>query len=790
MKKFSSKTTIISLYALFGILWITVSDEIVLKAVEDIDQLCRYQSYKGWFYIFITTLLLYFLISFSERKNKKIDSILTSLFQVIPDLLFVMEKDGTIIDYRAQTNGNLYVKPEVFLGKKMQEVLPDKVKEFFSKNLENTLTYQSLQIFEYDLEIEGVKKHFEARMAKLPTDKNIMVIIRDITAQVQNKQQLEFQSLLLEQSLSGIDVVNEKGVFSYVNQSYLKMWGYDSQEELLGTSPLSHCVDPAMPQKIIEKVEKEGEHTFSFKAKRKDGTTFDTLMAVKYVYFKGEKFYTASSMDVSETEKLKRKYEVMFMNSREGIFLHELDGTMIDVNPYIEKLHNLPKDKIIGINVGTFFKEEDFEKADTLMKELSEKGYVEFAIELKKIDGTPFFASIESHILELDGRQVVQGTLKDLTINIKNELLLNRSKKIFDNIQEGVLITNSGGYITEVNKAFETITGYSYSDALGDKVSLLRSGKHGDDFYKAMWSSLKSDLKWSGKVYNKKKNGEIYTSFLTISTIKNSAGEIENYIGIFTDISDVLEYEKELREKDIILIQQSKMAAMGEMIDNIAHQWKQPLGLISMSNGLIKMSQRANTSTPKNKMINEAIINIDSEVKHLTTTINDFRNFFSPNKKKEEFFIGICIDRMISLLESRLKNRNIKVIKKISSTKIYSIENELVQVLMNIINNAIDALDESIEDQRYIFIETFKKGDTLFISIKDNAGGIPDAIKDKVFESRFTTKEVGKGTGIGLYMSRQVIHSLGGTLLLENVAYQFKEKHYTGANFMITVPQS
>lgn len=409
-------------------------------------------------------------------------------------------------------------------------------------------------------------------------------------------------------------------------------------------------------------------------------------------------------------------------------------------------------------------------------------------MELKKLDGTLFFASIKSHLLELEGRRVAQGSIQDLTLEVNNQLLLNRSKKIFENLQEGVVITDENGYITEVNSAFETITGYDSRAVMGHRMSLLKSGKHNDDFYRELWGSLRTNLKWSGKVYNKKKNGEIYTSFLTISAIQSSEGVVQNYIGVFTDISNLLRYEQELREKDIVLIQQSKMAAMGEMIDNIAHQWKQPLNLISMSNGLIKMAQRYNT-VKSQEVTKEAIENINNEVKHLTTTINDFRNFFNPDKTKREFLIEGCIERIVLLLESRLKNRNIKVIKKISSTKIYSIENELVQVLMNIVNNAIDALSESTAVQRYIFIETFKEGDHLIISIKDNAGGIPNEIKERVFESRFTTKEEGKGTGIGLYMSRQVINSLGGVLTVENVAYPFKDQQHKGANFIINLPR-
>ncbi|CAA6800829.1 MAG: diguanylate cyclase/phosphodiesterase (GGDEF & EAL domains) with PAS/PAC sensor(s) [uncultured Sulfurovum sp.] len=520
MKKFF-KLQIISFYLFFGIFWFTMfgMDNVYSKSL----------------YIVSTAVLLYLFMNFCQKKHHKTNLILTSIFQVIPDLLFIMKEDTTIIDYRAQTENDLYVKPENFLGHKMQDILPEKVTELFNKHFAKALTNQSLEVFEYELEINGQRKYFEARMAKLLVGNNLMLISREITEQVLNQEKLEFQSELVEQSLAATNVINEKGVFSYVNDAYVKMWGYDSKEEIIGTSPAPHCVDFMMPQTIIERVEREKESLFSFKARRKNATSFNALMAVKYLDFKEKKFYIGSTMDVSEQEKLIRQYETMFNNSREGIFLHELDGIIIDVNPYVEKLHNVSKEEIIGLNIRCFVKEEDSLKFTNFTKELSKKGYVELEMELMKLDGTLFFASIEAHVLELDGREVVQGTIRDLTEKVHTELLVTRSKKIFESLDEGVVITDLKGSITEVNKAFETITGYSQAEVLGNRMSMLKSGIQDALFYQELWSSLKNDFRWSGKVYNKHKNGELYTSFLAISTIKNNEGEVQNYIGIFTD---------------------------------------------------------------------------------------------------------------------------------------------------------------------------------------------------------------------------------------------------------------
>ena len=520
----------------------------------------------------------------------------------------------------------------------------------------------------------------------------------------------------------------------------------------------------------------------------KDIETINTLQSYKgwlFIFITSMLLYYLIKQYEKEKLELSKLHETIFNNAREGIFLHELDGTVIDVNPYIEKLNNVSKNKIIGTNISLFIKEENLEKTKALRNKLMTKGEVKFELEHKKIDGSSFYASITSQLIEFDGRQIIYCTLKDLTVTKENILLLERSKEIFENIQEGIMITNKDGYIKEVNKAFISITGYPYHQVLGKNASILKSEKHNKKFYSKLWNSLQKRDKWSGKIINKKKNGEIYTSFLTISAINDKDGKVQSYIGIFADISDVLKYEKELREKDLLLIQQSKMAAMGRMIDSIAHQWKQPLSIISMSNGLLKFHQEDETFSSKED-IDEAIENIEKGVNHLSSTIDDFRNFFNPDKTKKEFLISNCINRVILLLKSKLKNEDIQIVKEIEELNIYGVENELVQVIINIIANAIDAFQESTVEDKYIFINSHKKDNLAIISIKDNAYGIPEDIIEKVFETRFTTKE--EGTGVGLYMSKNIIDSYKGSLSVENSEYLYSDDEFKGANFIIELP--
>ena len=270
----------------------------------------------------------------------------------------------------------------------------------------------------------------------------------------------------------------------------------------------------------------------------------------------------------------------------------------------------------------------------------------------------------------------------------------------------------------------------------------------------------------------------IIISFFISKIIKNSFKEYRESLN---------EEIKKTIEKDQQLIQQSKMAIMGEMIGNIAHQWKQPLNLISMSNGLVQLNQE-NKEIGSKEEVEKATQNIDNAVNYLATTIDDFQDFFRPNKEKETFKIKETLSKTCNLISSQFKNDNIEVIKEIDDIEVYGFHNELLQVMINIFKNAKDELVKLDIGKRLIFINVQKNEKEVTIRIKDNAGGIPEEIIDKVFDSYFTTKNDKEGTGIGLYMSEQIITNMSGTITVQNVEYDIDNTKYKGAEFKITLP--
>ena len=234
-----------------------------------------------------------------------------------------------------------------------------------------------------------------------------------------------------------------------------------------------------------------------------------------------------------------------------------------------------------------------------------------------------------------------------------------------------------------------------------------------------------------------------------------------------------------------LLAQKTKLAAMGEMLENIAHQWRQPLSVITTASTGIKIHKEMETLT--DKLFNESIDVINSSAQHLSETIEDFKEFFQPDKEKTQFNINTSIKKTLNLLNSQFKVEEITVIQNIETITIKGYERELLQVFLNIISNAKDALLLT-HNKKFIFIEVHKEKNNAIIKIKDNAGGIKKDIIKRIFEPYFTTKHKSQGTGIGLYMSQEIIaRHMKGKISVENVSYEYNHKGYTGACFTISL---
>lgn len=233
------------------------------------------------------------------------------------------------------------------------------------------------------------------------------------------------------------------------------------------------------------------------------------------------------------------------------------------------------------------------------------------------------------------------------------------------------------------------------------------------------------------------------------------------------------------REKDFMLIQQSRQAEMGEMLNIIAHQWRQPLNTVGLYAQLLMESSRHGGLD--GDYLDETVKNILNLLKHMSQTIDDFRNFLRPGREKKSFSIMATIAGMYALIADSFKAHGIQVvIEGDDQLAVTGYPNEYAQVVMNILNNARDALAERHTDEPRIGIRVGLEGDRSVVTISDNAGGIEEELLDRIFEPYFTTRDGSSGTGLGLYMARAIIvKNMHGCLSVRNTG--------DGAEFRIEV---
>jgi PAS domain S-box-containing protein len=355
--------------------------------------------------------------------------------------------------------------------------------------------------------------------------------------------------------------------------------------------------------------------------------------------------------------------------------------------------------------------------------------------------------------------------------------LLTREKRLKSIIDKYIIssTTDTKGIITFASEGFCRTSGYSEKELLGKPHSIVRHPDMPQSAFKTMWDTIQKGQSWDGRVKNRKKDGGYYWVYAYIEPLIDSKGNIEGYMGVRLNITESVILEEKIkdeieksRKKDQAIIQQSRLAQMGEMIAMIAHQWRQPLAAISATSASLEL--KADMNRLDNETVQQKAQDISRYSQHLSETIDDFRNFFKSDKKREETSYDDLIISVLKIIETSITYYNIQLIQELNYHDTFNTyANEVRQVILNLIKNAEDALIETQRKDPCIKISTYKENDKLILEVSDNAGGIPEDIIDKVFHPYFSTKTKKDGTGLGLYMSKTIIEEhCGGELSVSN----------------------
>ena len=353
-----------------------------------------------------------------------------------------------------------------------------------------------------------------------------------------------------------------------------------------------------------------------------------------------------------------------------------------------------------------------------------------------------------------------------------------------------IIVWDSAFKITRFSRAFEKLTGRTAEEVIGQNITTIFPDDAIDHSLELINKTVSGERWETVEIPILHVNGTISTVLWNSSPIYGDDGMTPMAtIAQGYDITVRKQTENELqvriaaaiteiRQKDQMMISQSRQAAMGEMIGNIAHQWRQPLNALAMVLGNIQQAHQFRELT--SEYIAEAVEKGNRLIQKMSTTINDFRNFFQPDKQAVTFSARDQINTAVSLVESSLRSHNISIHLELDQDIVLTgFPNEYSQVLLNMISNSRDAIIDSGVGEGLITIRIYKRDGQGCVSVGDNGGGIPDDVIDKIFEPYFSTKEM--GTGIGLYMSKMIVErSMKGTIEARNMR--------GGAEFVVVTP--
>ena len=499
-------------------------------------------------------------------------------------------------------------------------------------------------------------------------------------------------------------------------------------------------------------------------------------------------------------ESLKEDYDSLFEHSQVGIVCLNKDGEFININRKFCDILEYSKEELLGLKFSNITYKDDKNKSINLYSKNQsnqEKSYVLEKRYIKK-DGKIVWAEIFiNHIFDENGNFLYTlGFVTDISKRKGiQDTLLEQTKTMqlyLDIVDVAIIVVNKQGNITLVNRKSSEILGYDEHLILGK--NLFRNfvcEEDRDCLIKDFITAIEQKTDISEKIQYSVicKDGKKRTILWRRRYIYDENRTINGMISSGEDITELLKLEKERKRNQQILFQQTKLASMGEMLRNIAHQWRQPLSTISTAASGMKVQKEMNILSDEDFEIGmTAIVKM---TQYLSQTINEFQSFFKIDNVIKEFTIEELFSKIENFVYTSFKSSNITfIVRNRENFHIKGPFNEMIQIIINILNNSKDAFSEKDIKNKAVFLDSFLGDEEFIISIKDNAGGIEEGILNKIFEPYFTTKHQSLGTGIGLFMVRDVVENrLKGKIEVYNENISHKGDIRKGAVFKIIVPR-
>lgn len=513
------------------------------------------------------------------------------------------------------------------------------------------------------------------------------------------------------------------------------------------------------------------------------------------------------------------RLDTLIRSMPDVVFFKDAQGCYLLANPAAEKFMGIAQvdllgrsdDDLLSPDLAEYCRKSDLRVAEGLLPVSGEEYFrqpdgvtrVFETIKAPIMDDSGGFAGLVGVAREITERKRNEEALQSANCSLKSQLQFTET--LLQTIPLAVFYKDCQGRYLGCNSSFTEMLGVGRENIVGKTVFELWPEELAAVYHQHDQELLQNPRHQCYEFKLKNHHGEVKDVIYSKNVFRDEAGQVAGIIGAFLDISERKRAETALRElnetlerrveeevsarqeKEQLLIQQSKYATMGQMIGAIAHQWRQPLNRV----GLIAQNLRSvfRQGELEQAQLDQDIGEMMAQLQHMSRTIDDFRNFFKPTQERAPFQVNQAIAETLRLVAAQLADNFITLEYQSGTVPLvtYGYANEFKHVLMNLLINAMDALQEVRSagnrlggEVGKIWLETQRQGELIAIIVRDNAGGIPTGIIERIFEPYFTTKSSGKGTGIGLYMAKNIIErNMGGSITAHNVPH--------GAEFRIEI---
>jgi len=570
---------------------------------------------------------------------------------------------------------------------------------------------------------------------------------------------------VLEASIDGIHILDTDGKLIEYSPSFIQILGYNEKEaESLSVYDWEAQLSSVQIQYALEAVSKT-PMTFETIFRHKDGTLLDVEITTHRIVMDGSEYLYASSRVITERKKIERTLEYEKETAQNYLDIVDVMILISDIHKNIQLLNRkgceiigYEAHEVIGKNwIDNFLPErirsELYRKANSFMQFSDEPFYYENPV-LTKNGEERLIAWRNTALFDPDGELIgLLSSGEDITDVRKAQEQLKESEEfyrtIFSSVSEAICILDDDIIINcneEAMRLFEMTRQQLIGMNIFDTADHIECRENSFDFYlDSAYQGQSATAECSLTLKNKDRVMKM-VEFTLSGFGRNNENKV---VMIARDITQKMEEERILRMN-------TRQAQMGEMISMIAHQWRQPLTIINAITSQMRLTE---LMKDKNDLLFiDNLIKIEEQSTHLSQTISAYRDFFRPDKPKEQFDISMVINNALSLIDHTLKNRGITIDKSFKHDfKLLTYRNEILQVVIALLKNSLDAFLDNGSSGGQILITIDSDNEYGIISLADNAGGIAPEIINKLFIPYFTTKVKSNGTGLGLYMSRMII---------------------------------